>query len=97
MTHTYYDLDPEEREIEATLASGHYESVMKPGDKQKYARIARATLAKTEHINIRLSQADLIKLKAAAIKEGLPYQTLAGSIIHKYTHQIDPLSSHLSA
>lgn len=39
----------------------------------------------TRNINIRLSERDLFKLKAKAIEEGLPYQTLASSILHKAT------------
>jgi predicted DNA binding CopG/RHH family protein len=38
---------------------------------------------KTKNINIRISERDLYKLKAKAIEEGIPYQTLASSILHK--------------
>ena len=46
--------------------------------------IAEATLAKSERMNIRISSADLKALKARAIEEGLPYQTLVTSVLHKY-------------
>jgi predicted DNA binding CopG/RHH family protein len=39
---------------------------------------------KNRRINIRLSEKDLLNLKAKSLEEGLPYQTLVASIIHKY-------------
>lgn len=50
----------------------------------KLVQAARATIAKTRHISIRLSEGDLEKLRARAIELGLPYQTLIGSILHQY-------------
>ncbi len=54
-------------------------------EKAKAQSAAKATLNKTRNINIRLSERDLYKLKAKAIEEGIPYQTLASSILHKST------------
>ncbi len=45
---------------------------------------ARETLKKKRNINIRISEQDLEAIKLRAAREGLPYQTLIGSIIHKY-------------
>jgi predicted DNA binding CopG/RHH family protein len=39
---------------------------------------------KTKNINIRISEYDLEKLRAKSVSEGLPYQTLIASILHKY-------------
>ncbi len=39
---------------------------------------------KNARINIRLSSDDLDKLKSIAVAEGLPYQTLIASVLHKY-------------
>jgi predicted DNA binding CopG/RHH family protein len=39
---------------------------------------------KSERMNIRLSQEDLERIKALASKLGIPYQTLVGSVIHRY-------------
>ena len=39
---------------------------------------------KTKNINIRISEYDLEKLREKSAKEGLPYQTLISSVIHKY-------------
>jgi len=54
-------------------------------EKRRIQAIAKATLDKTRNINIRLSERDVLKLKAKAIEEGMPYQTLVSSVLHKYT------------
>jgi predicted DNA binding CopG/RHH family protein len=51
---------------------------------KKARQAARATLIKSERMNIRMSPKDLNGLKIKAIEEGIPYQTLVSSIIHKY-------------
>ena len=45
---------------------------------------AKETMKKNKHINIRISENDLEAIKLKAAKEGMPYQTLIGSLIHKY-------------
>jgi len=50
----------------------------------KYQKYARNTLSKKKKINIRISDWDYEKIKIKAVHEGLPYQTLISSIIHKY-------------
>lgn len=45
---------------------------------------ARNTMLKDQRMNIRISKKDLTHLKAKALEEGIPYQTLVTSIIHKY-------------
>lgn len=79
-----YQLDPEEEEILKAFEEGKLTRV-KDFDKEKkiLEEAARNTLNKTRNINIRLSERDLYKLKAKAIREGIPYQTLASSILHK--------------
>lgn len=78
-------LDPEEQEITEAIESGKLK--LKPVSRQERKRlqaIARYTLEKTRNINIRLSERDLLRLKAKAMEEGIPYQTLAASLLHKY-------------
>jgi len=53
--------------------------------KKLYQKYAKNTLNKTKNINIRLSEKDVQKLKSRAVKEGMPYQTLASSILHRFT------------
>lgn len=84
MKHKYYELEPEEEEILKAFEEGKLIRV-KDFDRQKklLEEAAKNTLNKTRNINIRLSERDLYKLKAKAAREGLPYQTLASSILHR--------------
>ncbi|HEX2867056.1 MAG TPA: hypothetical protein VHO03_08430 [Ignavibacteriales bacterium] len=80
-------LEKNEVEILKPVEDGEWQSV-KDVEKKKaeYARYAKNTSAKNKRINIRLSEMDLAKLKAKSLEEGVPYQTLIASIIHKYVH-----------
>ena len=49
-----------------------------------YCQAARATLRKDKRVNIRMAERDLVRLQKTAVQEGLPYQTLLSSILHKY-------------
>ena len=80
------DLDEEERALYEAVENGEFVPVAnQEEEKTKAIAAAKATLNKTRNINIRLSERDLYKLKAKAIEEGIPYQTLASSILHKST------------
>ncbi len=54
------------------------------GELSRYREYAAATFKKDRRINIRLSRRDLEGLQKRALEEGIPYQTLAASILHKY-------------
>jgi len=78
-------LDAEEQEIERSLEAGEWKPVNNlAAEKKRIRAIAKTTLEKTRNINIRLTERDLQKLRVKAMEEGLPYQTLAASILHKY-------------
>lgn len=82
----YYELDEEEKEILKAYNRGKLKSV--PNVKQEIARYqayAKTALDKTKNINIRISESDLLKIKALALKKGIPYQTLLTSLIHQYS------------
>lgn len=51
---------------------------------QRHQEYAAATFRKDARINIRISSKDLRVLKKRALAEGIPYQTLVSSILHKY-------------
>ncbi len=51
---------------------------------QSLQQIAKNTMTKDQRMNIRISKKDLFQLKTRALKEGMPYQTLVTSILHKY-------------
>jgi len=78
-------LDKEEKELLESYEKGEWKPV-KDFEKKKseYQQIAKNTVAKNKRINIRLTEKDLANLKAKSIEEGMPYQTLVASIIHKY-------------
>jgi predicted DNA binding CopG/RHH family protein len=81
-----FNLTPEEQEIEDELETGEFVSVpATDAEKSEWAKMATYTLEKTKAINIRLSEKNLIKVKAAAAREGIPYQTFITSLIHKNT------------
>lgn len=50
----------------------------------KLQQYARNTLQKNKRINIRLAERDLVGIQTKAMEEGLPYQTLISSVLHKY-------------
>jgi len=52
--------------------------------KEEYDAYARNTSNKNKRINIRISESDLNRLKAKSLEEGIPYQTLVSSLIHRY-------------
>lgn len=75
-------------EMEKALDQGELRRLFGPEldkERKRLAQIARNTLNKTRNINIRLTERDLYRLKAKATEEGIPYQTLASSILHKAT------------
>jgi len=51
---------------------------------KKLQQYARNTLQKDKRINIRMSSKDLDRVRVIATQQGIPYQTLISSIIHKY-------------
>lgn len=80
-----YKLDKEERKILDAIENGEWELVRpKKTEFQRYAQIAKNTLRKDQRMNIRISKADLNRVKTKAAEEGIPYQTLVASIIHKF-------------
>jgi len=77
--------DDEEQEIIDAFEAGTLKS-QKPSPEtlERHRSYARSTLSKDQRVNIRLSAKDLEDIKIRAMEEGIPYQTLMGSILHKY-------------
>ena len=79
-------LTKEELCILKSAESGEFVSApYKKRDIARYSKIARASSAKNKTISIRISEVDLMKLKAKAVQEGMPYQTLISASLHKIT------------
>ena len=80
-------LDKEETELLRSFEKGEWQSVKNVKKEiAKYTEYARAALRKDKRINIRIMQRDLELLQRKAIEEGMPYQTLITSILHKYVN-----------
>ncbi len=77
-------LPKDEQELLEALESGEFESVLTKSRKQELEAIASHTSKKDKRINIRISNRDLTAIQSKASEEGIPYQTLVSSIIHKY-------------
>ena len=78
-------LSSEEREILEALEKGKLKRSKKAANTQKrHQEYAEAMFKKDARINIRLSSKDLRGLQKKALAEGIPYQTLVASILHKY-------------
>ncbi len=78
-------LDPSEKDILESVEKGEWRSVrgMKE-ERKRYAGYAAATFRKDRRVNIRISSRDLDAIQKRALEEGLPYQTLISSLIHKF-------------
>ncbi|SEK53448.1 CopG family antitoxin [Ectothiorhodospira marina] len=77
-------LDPEEQELLEAYESGKFESDLDAGRREYLAKMAEETFKKDKRINIRISSRDLEALQRRALEEGLPYQSLVSSVLHKY-------------
>jgi predicted DNA binding CopG/RHH family protein len=75
----------EERKLRHSVERGDWKSIPDArGKARTYAAYAEATFRKDKRLNIRISGLDLVKIQKRAVEEGLPYQTLISSVLHKY-------------
>lgn len=80
-----FNLDNEEQELSDSFDRGEWTSVKNlTVEKEKAKKAAENYFRKSARINIRISENDLEHIKQKASFEGLPYQTLIASILHKY-------------
>ena len=78
-------LDTDEKELLESVERGEWKSTgAAKRERARYARSAKATFRKDRRLNIRLSSKDLEAIQKRALAEGLPYQTLISSLLHKY-------------
>ncbi|MBW1940522.1 MAG: antitoxin [Deltaproteobacteria bacterium] len=78
-------LDQEEKDILESFERGEWKSVPDlKAEIKKHQAYARKTLKKDKRINIRISSKDLEDLRVIATEDGIPYQTLISSILHRY-------------
>ena len=77
-------LEADEQPLLDAFEQGALTSVATPALLNDLRQSARATGQKDQRINIRLSSADLQAIRTRALQEGIPYQTLISSVLHKY-------------
>ncbi len=90
-------LSAEEREILKDFETGELKSQLSPKRIKQLQSVAEETFKKDRRINIRLSSRDLESLQRRAMEEGMPYQTLVASILHKYVSgSLQDIAAHKS-
>ena len=77
-------LEADEQQLLDAFEQGALTSVATPALLNDLRQSARATGQKDQRINIRLSSGDLQAIRTRALQEGIPYQTLISSVLHKY-------------
>jgi len=78
-------LNKEEKEILDAFERGKMKSIPeKSVALEQHQKIAEATFRKDKRVNIRISSRDLNLIQRRALSEGIPYQTLIASVLHKY-------------
>jgi predicted DNA binding CopG/RHH family protein len=79
------ELNRDEQDLFESVERGEWRSVRNLDEEIKTAKeYAKSTRVKDQRMNIRISKKDLNALKVKALEEGIPYQTLVSSVIHKY-------------
>lgn len=80
-------LDDDEQTIEKAIEKGEYEDVVDFENRKDIIEEAASRyvqLNTTKPITLRIRQKDLIKIKAKAKRNNIPYQTLLGAVLHDF-------------
>ncbi len=78
-------LDPEEQLLLDSYEAEEWVPLQDQGGlRARFAEVAAASHRKDQRVNIRLTARVLDQIRVRALEEGIPYQTLIGSILHKY-------------
>lgn len=77
-------IDAYELEVLESFEKGKLKSIATKSELERLKAAARATAIKDRRVNIRLSSIDLSDIQVKALEEGVPYQTLIASVLHKY-------------
>ncbi|MGE3972570.1 MAG: hypothetical protein AB7E78_14585 [Porticoccaceae bacterium] len=78
------ELDSYESQVLAAYESGKLKPIASKAELQRMRAAARATAIKDKRVNIRLSSLDLRDIQARALEQGMPYQTLIASVLHRF-------------
>ena len=78
-------IDQEEKDLMESIEREEWKPVKNFNrEKDKAIEVAHNTLKRDKRINLRLTQKDYQQIQIRAIEEGIPYQSLIASIVHKY-------------
>ncbi len=77
-------LDEEELQIERELSEGLFVPTKNLSKRKAEHKIAAENTSKKQPITVRVQQMDILRLKLIASRQGIPYQTLVSSILHRY-------------
>ena len=87
MKNEFEPMDNYEKELIESIENDEFAiTPLSPDEIERFKAIAANTGRKDQRMNIRMSSVDLQKLKARALEEGIPYQTLVSSILHKFVN-----------
>ena len=80
-----YKLDKGEQELLDSFERGEWQPVENlDAEKKRHQRYAHNTIKKDRRVNIRMTSKDLSELQNMAMEDGVPYQTLISSVLHRY-------------
>lgn len=80
-------LDQQEKEILESYEKGEWKKISDFSQEARHLKkAAAAALRKDCRVNIRLASRDLEGIRSRAAEEGIPFQTLMASILHKYVN-----------
>ena len=79
-------LDKEEKDILNSYNKEEWKSVKRSKGIKQLQTLADSTIKKNLRVSINISKRDFDELQKKAIREGIPYQTLISSILHKYVN-----------
>ena len=81
-------LERKEKELLESFERGEWKSIRKlESERGRYQTYAESTFKKNRRVNIRISEKDLEAIQKRALEEGIPYQTLIASLLHKYASE----------
>ena len=90
-------IDAYEQEVLTAFEKGVLKPVATKVQLAKFKAAARSTAVKDRRVNIRLSSIDLSDIQVKALEEGVPYQTLIASVLHKYVSGRLVEKAHIAA
>jgi predicted DNA binding CopG/RHH family protein len=80
-------LTNEEKDLLASFGAGEWKSTGRTAaERTRLRRYSQNTLKNDKRVNIRITANDLTELQREAVQDGLPYQTLISSVLHKFVN-----------